>query len=65
MKTSSLAKCAAWLRRAKSLAKSRGVGFCSRGWGNCRERSLMEGTTSPESSVRCLRGAPASVVDRQ
>eukprot|EP00965_Chrysotila_dentata_P073459 2426502-Pleurochrysis_carterae.AAC.1 len=65
MKTSSSAQCAAWLRSARSLAKSRSVSFCSRGWGNCRERSLIEGATAPESSVRRLRGAPASVVERQ
>eukprot|EP00965_Chrysotila_dentata_P100957 3334490-Pleurochrysis_carterae.AAC.1 len=64
MKTSSSARSAAWLRSARSLAKSRGVGFYSRGWGYCRERSLMEGTRTPDSSVRCLRGAPASVVER-
>eukprot|EP00965_Chrysotila_dentata_P130272 4307460-Pleurochrysis_carterae.AAC.1 len=61
MKTSSSAKCAAWLSSARSLAKSRGVEFCSRGWGNCRARSSIEGTTTPELSVRRLRGAPASV----
>eukprot|EP00965_Chrysotila_dentata_P014920 493495-Pleurochrysis_carterae.AAC.1 len=61
MKTSSSAiRSAAWLWSARSLAKSRGVGFCSRGWGCCRERSLTEGTRTPDSSVRRLRGAPAS-----
>eukprot|EP00965_Chrysotila_dentata_P098443 3253999-Pleurochrysis_carterae.AAC.2 len=41
------------------IARSRGVSCCSRGWRNWRERSMMEGTTTPESSARCLRGAPA------
>eukprot|EP00965_Chrysotila_dentata_P107510 3551711-Pleurochrysis_carterae.AAC.2 len=45
--------------------KTRSVGFCSRGWGNWRKRSLIDDTRTPESSVRRLRGAPASVVDRQ
>eukprot|EP00965_Chrysotila_dentata_P203984 6182065-Pleurochrysis_carterae.AAC.2 len=53
MKTSSLARCAACLSSARSFARSRDVGFCSRGWGNSRERSLIEGTMMPESSVRC------------
>eukprot|EP00965_Chrysotila_dentata_P085587 2823384-Pleurochrysis_carterae.AAC.1 len=65
MKKSSSAKFAGWLSSARSLAKSRGVGFCSRGWRNYREGSLIKLTTTPESSVRRLRGAPASVVERQ
>eukprot|EP00965_Chrysotila_dentata_P204117 6182143-Pleurochrysis_carterae.AAC.2 len=50
---------------AWSLARSQGMGSCSNGCGNCPERSLMEGTRSPDSSVRRFLGAPASVVDLQ
>eukprot|EP00965_Chrysotila_dentata_P231109 6198161-Pleurochrysis_carterae.AAC.2 len=50
-------------RMVVSQVTRRGLLF--EGMGNGREISLIEGTTTPESSARCLRGAPASVVDRQ
>eukprot|EP00965_Chrysotila_dentata_P213420 6187613-Pleurochrysis_carterae.AAC.6 len=65
MKTLSLARRAAWLRSARCLARSRGVGLCLRGWGDWRERSLIDGTRTPKSSVGRLRGAPEPVVNRQ
>eukprot|EP00965_Chrysotila_dentata_P193960 6176065-Pleurochrysis_carterae.AAC.4 len=46
-------------------ARSRGVDSCLRGWESWRQKSMIESTTTPESSARRLRGAPASVVDRQ
>eukprot|EP00965_Chrysotila_dentata_P239883 6203364-Pleurochrysis_carterae.AAC.6 len=48
MKASPLAKCAACVCNARSLARSRGVGFCSSGYG--KRYNLLEGTATPASS---------------
>eukprot|EP00965_Chrysotila_dentata_P006154 201078-Pleurochrysis_carterae.AAC.1 len=53
------------VEEGKVIRKVTRRGFCSKGWGNWRKISFIEGTRTPESSVRRLRGAQAStVVDR-